>query len=170
MGIFDKLRRKRETPKWKIVTNPLTGESARVRVIDLRSEEEKEIERRAQFPLEGEYEPIAHRLYDLIEKQAEPLVERLYERLDKRLTVYKLTREEWADLSLEKLPKDKYGRYEADMKTYITLCREIRKIGEQLCDNGDDAKMRLVGYRFRALGGHPRVLESYWNGICGWMV
>lgn len=132
-------------------------------VVDLRSDEEKQIEMRAILPLEEEYEQMAYRLYTFM-GQAEPLSEALYDRLNIGLTV-----EEWANRSLEKLPKNKYRRYKSDIEAYIKLCKEIRRIGEQLCENEDDRKMRLVAYRFRALGGNARVLESYWKGICRWM-
>lgn len=140
-----------------------TDITSQLKLVDLRSEEEKEIEMRAQLALEGEYEQMAHKLYTLM-GQAEPLYDSLSDQLNIWLTV-----EEWANLSPEKLPKDKYRRYKSDIETYIKLCKEIRRIGEQLCENGDDRKMQLVAYRFRALGGHARVLESYWKGICGWM-
>ena len=49
-----------------------------------------------------------------------------------------------------------------------TAKTEIRRIGEQLGDNGGHGRMALVAYRVEYLGGSSRQLEYAWAGICGW--
>jgi hypothetical protein len=45
---------------------------------------------------------------------------------------------------------------------------EIRKIGEYLGEHGGDSRMKKVAYRVQALGGSARLLELFWEDICGW--
>jgi len=44
----------------------------------------------------------------------------------------------------------------------------IREIGLHLGENGGDKRMKQIAYRVQFLGGSSRLLELYWNGICGW--
>jgi len=46
---------------------------------------------------------------------------------------------------------------------------EIRRIGEHLGEHGGSDRMTRVAYRVQAIGGNSRLLEHYWEGICGWM-
>ncbi len=45
---------------------------------------------------------------------------------------------------------------------------KIRRIGEEICENGGDERMRRIAYRVKALGGSMSQLEYAWAGICGW--
>lgn len=45
---------------------------------------------------------------------------------------------------------------------------EIREIGAQLCSQGGPDHMRMIAYRANSLGIHIRLIELYWDGICGW--
>lgn len=60
-------------------------------------------------------------------------------------------------------------QYSSDKAAYEKTVVEFRKIGEQLCANGGDARMKRIAYRVKALGGSIRLCEMYWDGICGWM-
>jgi hypothetical protein len=61
------------------------------------------------------------------------------------------------------------AEYSNDKPAYERTKAEIEKIGNDLCRDGGDARMRQVALRMKALGGRVRTLEMYWNGICGWM-
>lgn len=50
-----------------------------------------------------------------------------------------------------------------------SAAQEMKRIGEQLCENGGYDRMVLVAYRVQALGRRVRDCELYWDGICGWM-
>ncbi len=45
---------------------------------------------------------------------------------------------------------------------------EIRRIGEQLSQNGGLDRMKRVCYRVGAICGRSRVIEGEWDGIGGW--
>jgi hypothetical protein len=70
-------------------------------------------------------------------------------------------------LGLIRQSNDEYGR---DMDAYQKTRAHAREIGEYLCANGGDPRMKRIGYRIKALGGNTRILEDFWDGICGWMV
>jgi hypothetical protein len=61
----------------------------------------------------------------------------------------------------------------SETKRVCTDCREyeqVRKIGEDLNENGGFRLMRQVGERFAARNPqHARLLESVWDGIGSWM-
>lgn len=59
--------------------------------------------------------------------------------------------------------------YATDKAAYERTTAEIRKIGEELCAAGGDSRMKLIAYRANALGARIRLMEMFWNGICGWM-
>lgn len=59
--------------------------------------------------------------------------------------------------------------YDTDREAYDRTAADIKAIGEQLCRDGGDPRMRLVAYRMAALGGRIRTLEMHWDGVCGWM-
>ncbi len=59
--------------------------------------------------------------------------------------------------------------FEHDKPAYDKTYAEIRRMGQALCDEGGDARMKGVAYRYAALGGRIRSLEMFWNRICGWM-
>ena len=59
-------------------------------------------------------------------------------------------------------------QYDSDKSAYEKTVAEFRRIGEQLCINGGDERMKLIAYRVQALGGKSRDCEMYWDGICGW--
>lgn len=65
------------------------------------------------------------------------------------------------------------GLYSSDRPAADNVQEEIKSIGERLCSNGGDARMKRVAYRVAALGTGKRVrirdLELHWDGICGWM-
>ena len=50
-----------------------------------------------------------------------------------------------------------------------SAAQEMKRIGEQLCENGGYDRMVLIAYRVQALGRRVRDCELYWDGICGWM-
>jgi hypothetical protein len=56
------------------------------------------------------------------------------------------------------------------MDAYQKTRARAREIGEYLCANGGDPRMKKVGYRVKALGGNTRILDDFWDAICGWMV
>ena len=59
--------------------------------------------------------------------------------------------------------------YQSDPK-HQKLEKDIQDIGEKCCNEGGNVKMHLILYRYKALGGHSsRIVELFWNGICGWM-
>lgn len=60
-------------------------------------------------------------------------------------------------------------QYAADKAAYEKTVAEFRRIGEQLCANGGDERMRSIAYRVEALGGRSQDCEMYWAGICGWI-
>ena len=70
---------------------------------------------------------------------------------------------------LLELSKRSDYEFEHDKLAYDKTYAEIRSIGQSLCDQGGDARMKTVGSRYAALGGRIRVLEMFWNRICGWM-
>jgi hypothetical protein len=61
------------------------------------------------------------------------------------------------------------AEYGKDMDAYRKTRARAREIGEYLCANGGDPRMKKIGYRVKALGGNTRILEDIWDGICGWM-
>jgi len=64
------------------------------------------------------------------------------------------------------------ARTKSDWKSdpeHQELEREIQEIGEKLCSEGGNDRMLLIFYRYVLLGGGRRILELFWNGICGWM-
>lgn len=71
--------------------------------------------------------------------------------------------------NLAKLVKRTDAEYASNKTAYENTTAEIRKIGEELCTAGGDNRMRQIGYRMVALGGRIRLLEMFWDGICGWM-
>jgi hypothetical protein len=42
-------------------------------------------------------------------------------------------------------------------------------MGEQLCANGGNERMKRIAYRMQAFGGRSQDCEMYWVGLCGWM-
>ena len=50
-----------------------------------------------------------------------------------------------------------------------SAAQEMKRIGEELCASGGNARMLLIAYRVKALGKRVRDCELYWDGICGWM-
>ena len=61
-------------------------------------------------------------------------------------------------------------QYATDRAAYEKTIAEFRKIGEQLCANGGDERMRRVALRVEVFGGRTQDCEMYWAGICGWAV
>lgn len=63
--------------------------------------------------------------------------------------------------------------YTGDRVSADKVQEEIKAIGERLCSNGGDARMKRVAYRVATLGAAKSVrirdLELHWDGICGWM-
>lgn len=70
---------------------------------------------------------------------------------------------------LVELNKRSDYEFEHDKPAYDKTYAEIRHIGQALCDEGGDARMKEIAYRYAALGGRIRSLEMFWNRICGWM-
>ncbi len=70
--------------------------------------------------------------------------------------------------SLAQLVKRTDAEYAGDKAAYERTTAEIRKIGEDLCAAGGDSRMKQVAYRVHFLGGRTRLLEMFWDGICGW--
>lgn len=118
---------------WKAIREFFTSVSGDTsNVVDLRSNQERALERKARSSLRGKDEEIAHRLLTLTQ-QANDV-------------------------------------YYTDKEAYNRMFSEIKSIGEDLCSNGGDKRMKRVAYRVSALGGSARELEMYWNGVCGWAV
>jgi hypothetical protein len=61
-------------------------------------------------------------------------------------------------------------QYATDRAAYEKTIAEFRKIGEQLCANGGDERMRRIALRAETFGGRKQDCEMYWAGICGWAV
>jgi hypothetical protein len=70
---------------------------------------------------------------------------------------------------LAKLSKLCHIQFASNEAAYEETVAEFRRIGEQLCANGGDERMRLIACRVQALGGRSRDCENYWSGICGWL-
>lgn len=62
--------------------------------------------------------------------------------------------------------------YGTDRSEADKVQEEIKTIGQHLCSNGGDKRMKRIAYRVATLGIGKRVrirdLELHWEGICGW--
>jgi len=61
-------------------------------------------------------------------------------------------------------------QYATDRIVYQKTAAEFRSIGEQLCANGGDERMKRIALRMEAFGGRQQDCEIYWAGICGWVI
>lgn len=74
---------------------------------------------------------------------------------------------------------DLLGRYAglrgSDPNAADAIDQEVQAIGRLLCNEGGSDRMKLIAFRVAALNpGNPyanvRLMESFWDGICGWQV
>lgn len=137
MGILDKLLGRKKDNE--------SHEMYGFKIVDRRSEEEKRIEKHAKSSLDGKYEEMAERLYNL-------------------LGMYKFDEE--FRISIE---RGGYGMgYGYGSKQPGKAETEIKQIGENLFSEGGHELMTLVAYRVAALGSDADLLSMCWDGIGGW--
>ena len=60
-------------------------------------------------------------------------------------------------------------QYSTDKMAYEKTVAEFRMIGEHLCSNGGQERMKRIASRMSAFGGRSQDCEMYWTGICGWL-
>jgi hypothetical protein len=71
---------------------------------------------------------------------------------------------------LAKLSRLSDIQFATDKIVYEKTTAEFRRIGEDLCANGGEKRMRRIALRVEAFGGRSLDCEMYWTGICGWAV
>lgn len=124
-----------------------------MKIIDLRSEDNRERETRALEPLEEKDEEIAQQLARFVSKAIKH-------------------RKDYSDALLQAYPEIKSleeRTLKFQLHPYPQACQEIRKIGETLCDNGGTDRMDLICYRIQHLCGSSVEVRENWAGICGWV-
>lgn len=157
-------------------------------IIDLRDDEERQIEHQATKPLNHQDEKIANKLYKLERYIWWSEIKRLSLDQLRQLEGYRGTVNEERKDGLERdiiqtkaglfNSKKEISAFLADLKNDHGLEpldpseaeKEVRNIGVYLGANGGDDRMRMIAYRVKSLGGRIQALEYSWVGICGWQI
>lgn len=155
--------------------------------IDLRDDEERELQARGRSPLEsGEDESFAQLVFLLqwfikaeialasnngglsqLESFRGNVKPEMEEELERDIVRHKRAIQE-AQALLPTLKARLLEEFQTSVDTEEEAESAIRRIGEDLGANGGELRMRRIAYRVKGLGGSTRSIESSWSGIRGW--